>query len=400
MSQAILADPCSALPAHSPSVVRALWPVLAGSFAAMTGFYLLFSVVPLYAAAAGAGDAGAGLVTGTLMAATVAVELAMPALTARFGYRLLFTAGLVLLGASALLLTAGGGMAAIVAVCLLRGCGLAVVVVAGGALVAVLVPPERRGEGLALFGIAATVPALVALPLGVWLAGHVGFAPVFAAGAAVALAGLAVMPGLPGRAAAPAAAMGLLAGLRMPALVRPALVFLAVAMAAGIVTTFLPLALSSASGDLVALALLAQAVTATVARWLAGRFGDRVGQARLLVLGVATASAGIATLVLGDAAAAVLPGMLVFGAGFGVAQNASLSLMFDRVPATGYDTASALWNLAYDAGYGLGAVAFGLLAACTGYAAAFALTAALVAAALVPAWRDARQPACPVVARS
>src|SRR5258708_34492790 len=48
-------------------------------------------------------------------------------------------------------------------------------------------------------------------------------------------------PGRPGEASA---AIGLLAGLRMPALTRPALVFLSIAMAAGIITTFLPLARS------------------------------------------------------------------------------------------------------------------------------------------------------------
>ena len=33
-------------------------------------------------------------------------------------------------------------------------------------------PPERRGEGLGLLGIVSGVPAVIALPAGVWLAGH------------------------------------------------------------------------------------------------------------------------------------------------------------------------------------------------------------------------------------
>ena len=78
------------------------------------------------------------------------------------------------------------------------------------------------------------------------------------------------------------------------------------------------------------------------------------------------------------------------GAGFGVAQNASLSLMYDRVPASGYDAVSALWNLSYDAGMGLGAVGFGLLAGGTGYPVAFAVTAAAMLIALIPARRDQR----------
>lgn len=62
--------------------------------------------------------------------------------------------------------------------------------------------------------------------------------------------------------------------------------------------------------------------------------------------------------------------------------------MLDRVPASGYGTASAVWNLAYDAGYGAGPAVFGLFAAGIGYPAAFALTGMLMLAAL-PAARSA-----------
>jgi hypothetical protein len=50
--------------------------------------------------------------------------------------------------------------------------------------------------------------------------------------------------------------------------------------------------------------------------------------------------------------------------------------------------ASALWNLAYDAGYGAGPAVFGLICVRTGYPAAFALTGALVLAAVPAALRE------------
>jgi hypothetical protein len=52
------------------------------------------------------------------------------------------------------------------------------------------------------------------------------------------------------------------------------------------------------------------------------------------------------------------------------------------VPESGYGTAGAIWNLAYDGGMGLGAAWFGLAAARTGYPASFALTAAVLPAVL------------------
>jgi predicted MFS family arabinose efflux permease len=93
-------------------------------------------------------------------------------------------------------------------------------------------------------------------------------------------------------------------------------------------------------------------------------------------------------LVLAAHPGPALAGALLLGIGFGVAQNASLTLMFDRVSASGYDMVSAVWNLAYDAGMGLGAAGFGVLAVRAGYAGAFGVVAGLMLVALAPVWRD------------
>ncbi|MFD0071762.1 MFS transporter [Streptomyces sp. NPDC127166] len=365
---------------------------------ASTSFYLLLSVVPLYAEVSGGGHGGAaGLTTGTLMLATVGGELATPRLVARFGYRLTLVAGLFLLGAPAFALAASGSAVWIAAVCVLRGLGFAFTVVAGGALTASLIPAERRGEGLALVGIVTGIPSLVALPLGVWLVDHVGYGPVFAAGAVAALAAIVSVPGLPDREAGSPdretdseRPIGVTAGFRTPALARPALVFAATALAAGILVTFLPLAVPSASAGVVATALFAQTAAATAARWVAGRHGDRHGPAALLLPGLAVAAGGVLLTALTHSTVAVVFGTALFGVGFGFTQNATLTLMYARVPASGYGTVSALWNFAFDAGMGVGAVGFGILAGRTGYPWAFALTAVLMLTALAPAWRDRR----------
>ncbi|MEK8174177.1 hypothetical protein NKH77_49950 [Streptomyces sp. M19] len=81
-------------------------------------------------------------------------------------------------------------------------------------------------------------------------------------------------------------------------------------------------------------------------------------------------------------------GAAVFGVGFGITQSATITLMYARVPVSGYGTVSALWNVAYDGGMGVGAVGFGTVAGLTGYPWAFALTALLTLTAFVPAWWD------------
>ena len=370
-------------------LTRPMILLCSASFLAMVCFYLLLSVVPQYATSIGASGIGAGLATGALMLSTVATELATPRIVARFGYRATLAAGLVLLGAPALLLTVAHTMAMILAICLVRGAGLAIIVVVGGSLVASLVPPARRGEGLGLYGFIVNVPAVVGLPLGVWLAAHAGYPTVFVIAGLASLAGIAAVPGLP-KVETPAHELpvGVLTGLLTPALARPAIVFSTTAMAAGVIVTFLPLAAIHASGNVIATALFVQAVASTLSRWYAGRLGDRLGQSALLIPGVLIAAIGMALLVLVASTTAIMAGMVLFGIGFGITQNATLTMMFDRVTPSGYDAVSAVWNVGYDAGLGLGAVVFGVVSTHTGYPIAFALLAALMLAMLVPAWVD------------
>jgi len=362
----------------------------------LTSFYLLLSVTPMYAAAVGAGSTGAGLVTGVLLLGTVAAELAAPILMRRYGYWAMLLTGTVLLGVPALALLAGDSLTVIVTVSIVRGFGFGLCTVMTGALTAALLPPERRGEGLGLFGIVATAPGIIALPAGVWLADHVGMATVVGLTAATALVPLVVFPWLSGGAdRRPAQAAradnqktdGLLDGLRQAGQLRPFLIFATSTVAAGVVVSFLPLA-AGVSGNVAAAGLLAQALTATIGRWWAGRRGDRSGHARLLVPALAIASAGMVTMIWLASPAAVIAGMCLFGMGFGICQNATFALMINRMPLSGVGTASALWNLAYDAGYGAGPALFGLVVNHTGYPAAFALTAVLMLAAVPVARRE------------
>jgi len=374
---------------------------LMSSFGALTSFYLLLSVTPMYAVSAGAGSAEAGLVTGTLMLATVAAEFASARLMRRYGYRPVFAAGALLLGGPALALVGPHSVVLIVVVSVARGLGFGLSTVVVDALIATALPPERRGEGIGLAGVVASVPAIVALPSGVWLAENAGYAVVITITAASALAPLAAIPWLAGpagrqREADPGTVppAGLLASLRSGGQLRPWLVFAAMTVPAGVVAAFLPLTAGVSSGT-AALGLFVQAVAATAAQWWAGRHGDRHGHAGLLVPGLLTAAAGMGVLIWVAAPAALIAGMCLFGIGFGIGENATFALMIGRAPVSGYGTASALWNLAYDAGYGAGPAVFGVFVAYTGYPAAFALTGTLMLAALVPAVRDraARAPA-------
>src|SRR6516225_6388319 len=382
----------SAVPARLLSVPLAV--TFLAEFTSLTSFFLLLSVMPMLAAAAGAGSSGAGRITGSLMLGTVAAEATAAAAIRRFGCRMVLAAGAVLLGGPALAMLAREPQAVMVSVNLVPGLGFGLCGVVTGVLTARLLPPGRRGEGLGLLGVVSGVPAVVALPAGVWLAGHHLAATAAAMAATAGLLPLVAIRWLPsGREARRTARTGRMPGARTSgrmagAALRLPLIFAAATIAAGVLDSFLPLAKGIPS-NLSSTALLVQAVTATFSRWQAGKHGDRYGHTRLLIPALAVTALGMAAMMALGSPVAIFAGVVLFGAGFGVIENATFALLIEQLPEA---RASVLWNLAYDAGYGAGPVAFGLICVRTGYPAAFALTGTLVLAAVPVAWAVGSRP--------
>jgi MFS family permease len=172
LTQAQPAEPAqrgAAVPPRLLSVPLAV--TFLAEFTSLTSFFLLLSVLPMLAAAAGA-RSSAGLMTGSLLLSTVAAEVVAAPAIRRLGYRAVLATGAVLLGVPALAMLARQPQSVMVGVSLVRGFGFGLSGVTTGALTARLLPPARRGEGLGLLGVVSGVPAVIALPAGVWLAGH------------------------------------------------------------------------------------------------------------------------------------------------------------------------------------------------------------------------------------
>jgi predicted MFS family arabinose efflux permease len=359
------------------------------AFAALFGFQLLLSVVPLYADEAGGGSSGAGLATAAFMLSTVMTQIQMPRILGRYGYRRVFAAGLLFLGAPALLYVYAETLVPILAVTLLRGVGFGVVTVVFAALIVELAPPGRRGEALGLLGVAITLPTVFCNSLGLWLVERSGFGIVFLLGGLAPLLGLAMIPGI---RSAPTTGedeknkAGFFAGLRRPHLRRIFILFAATTMAAGVVITFLPLAVPGSGVFSAAGALLVVGITSTISRWWAGRFGDRRDPRLLLAPGLIACAIGIAELPFGGIL--LLAGAALFGTGFGMLQNSTLILMMARVSKSEYGLGSTLWNAAFDAGTGIGAFSFGFVISAAGFSWSFALCSALLASALLLVFLD------------
>ncbi|MEW2355117.1 MFS transporter [Spirillospora sp. NPDC029432] len=379
--------------------------LLAGTLGMFSNHAVLLSVVPLFSVGGGAGHGGAGAATATFMAATVLVQLGMGRLTRRFGARPLLVAGALLLGVPAFGYAASAALPWVLAVSAVRGAGFGIVTVAGAALVAALVAPDRRGRALGLYGLTIGLPQVLVLPAGLWAAGRYGFVPVFVAAGIVSVlavplaAAMSRHPALApdrtprprGPRTAPSARSARRAARRYAG---PWTSLFVSSCAFGGVASFLPLALDAATA---AVALLALSAAIIAGRWTAGVWSDRAGAGRLAGPGVVAGGLGMAGLAAAAAAdgtgAAVtaVAAATLYGLGFGLVQNDTLVVMFQRSGPAGHGSASAAWNIAFDAGTGAGGAVIGLLSGALGISVSFAAAAAGMAAALPLAWLDARR---------
>ncbi len=341
----------------------------------MSGFSLLLPVLPLWVIAGGGSEAVAGATTGVFMASTVLAQLTVPTAVRLYGYKPALLLGTGLLGVPALLLPVTESALAVLAISLARGVGFGLVTVCGSALIAELLPKDALAGGSGLYGLATGLPQLVCLPAGAWLAQDWGFRPVFliAAGLPVAsMIGVALLPRVFPRDGERTRWLSTVALTW-----RPWVVMLLGSVGYGALATFLPVVLGGSG----AIALLLVAGTAMVGRWLAGLVGSRMTAAgRMLPPALVTVAVGLLGFAAATANAPLaILAVAVFGAGFGVVQNDSLVVMFHRSPA---GAASMVWNVAFDAGQGLGAVAVGAVVAGTSFGVAFAILGALAVAAL------------------
>ncbi|WP_246868846.1 MFS transporter [Saccharopolyspora sp. ASAGF58] len=351
---------------------RSFRHLLVATVGGFAGYVLLLPVVPLWAVTGGAGEVAAGATNAVFMLVTVLTQLGMPWLLKRIDHRVAFASGTMLIGLPTPLYALSSDLWLLLGVSSMRGVGFGLLTVTGAALVVELVPAAQRGRAAGLYGLSVGLPNVLFLSAGVWLTQQIGFGPLFWIAGALPVAATAAVLGMSRVRAKPAQHSD--APAFPLALLPPWTVMTAAAVAAGGLTAFLPLAVA---GSVAPAALMVFGASTMLGRWAAGQFGDRLGQHRVLVPAVLLAGLGTGLLAVAawGADPLALLGAAAFGAGFGAVQNITLVVMFERTES---GPASTAWNIAYDAGHGLGAIGFGALVTLSGYPTTFAVAAILI----------------------
>ena len=406
-----------AKPAGPPWREPGMPALLAMTTFAFAGFAVMLPVGPMHMVALGGDEFLAGLVNAVLMAATILTQLVVERMRSWMGWRVSLALACALLGLPALgeiLASTPGQVLALAAV---RGIGFGIVTVSGSSAVGALFPPERRGRAIGAYGLAVAGAQLVLTPISPWIADQAGL-PVALAVAALPLVAIPFALAAGGaiakhaRAAAAAGVPGGAGSAPAPhespreerrALARlwpPILALTAVTCAGGAITTFTPQFIPDATLTVVALFLYTAA--AAFARWAVGGPADRFGSERFVLPGLAIAALGLGSIaagisgVLGSASPILLiGGAILVGTAFGTMQNVTLVRAFEVAGEHAKGIASTAWNVAFDAGTGIGALAIGALAAGTSFTLSFVALSllCLVVVALLAVVRKAARPA-------
>lgn len=372
---------------------------------AFGAFATLLPVVPLAVIDAGGSDSLAGSTTAIFMAATVFTQYFTPRTIRAVGYKPVMVFSAFMLGVPALghLL----GMTALPALLFsaLRGVGFGAITVAQAALIAEIVPIRFLGKASGMLGVCVGLSQMIFLPIGLAVADKVSFSVVYILAAVIGASGAGLCLLIPSVKPNPVSEsddendQGFTQRVATWKLVTvPAIAVGTTAMGFGAVSSFLPAAiraLDPQSGAFIAGIVLSVVGGAQmVTRFFSGVIADRRGEAGATMrpAQIFAALGLIATaliIIFEQPSWMLLIAALAFGGGFGAIQNEALLAMFTRLPRSRVSDASALWNMAYDSGTGLGSFVLGFVAARAAYQGAFLVGAALVTVGLVINYADA-----------
>lgn len=375
--------------------------VLIAVAAAFGSWSLLLPVVPLAVLNDGGSSTLAGATTGIFMAATVITQIFTPTALRTIGYKPVMVFAAFILGVPAVGYMIGMEPLPVLLVSALRGIGFGALTVAESALVAELVPVRFLGKASGMLGVFIGLSQMLFLPLGLAIGDWWGFNIVYIIGAAIALVAAVMCLRIPSLKAAAKQEPGRydypeehltprVAAWKLVLI--PALAVTSLSMTFGAVSSFLPAAviqLDPVLGAIIGgLILSVTGGSAMVFRYLAGIIADRTGTPGVTMIPAQViALAGVVLIAVTIhqewSVWLLMVGAVMFGGGFGMVQNEALLSMFFRLPRSRVSEASAIWNISYDAGTGLGSFILGIVAATLAYNGAFAAGAGVIAVGIL-----------------
>ncbi len=364
-------------------------------FAAFFSSYLRIPVMPLFAAALGAGPAQIGTINGAFMLTAGVLSIPAGLLADRTGRKLPVIIGVIAIAASSLLVALCHHPGQIAAAYILFGAGLAAFAPSMLSLVADVMPPNRLGQAYGWYTTAIYVAMTLGPASGGYLAKVLGLRQVFlVSGGLLVVVSLLVVLLLPqGRSHHKSDLQGVLSGtrdlLRNHSLLACLLATVGSCIGFGVFLTFLPLYALSHGYDPVQTGVVfaAQAVTNVVGRVPIGRLADRFDRRLLVAVGLTCLAAALTAFGQVAHLSQLICCAIVMGVGMALTFTAIGALIAELIPAAQRGLAMGMYNSCIYVGMMCGSTVMGIALKHIGYPLGFAAAGSSALFALILFYR-------------
>ena len=340
------------------------------------------ALYPLYVTHEHGDAATIGLFMGVYSLAGVLGRPLVAMLIDRFGPRAILILGSTLLSLPAFgyigLIGSGIGMPALL-LRVVQGFGYGAHFSATFTLAASLAPSERRNEAVAMYGVSGLLGAMVGPFAGEQILTAYGLPTLFFAMGSVGLVAVTVIWFVPS---------GTAAGMRYPkpfevlrtfrasGMLLPVVLAFLFAISFSTPTTFLAAFAKQKSIPDFSLYFTFWGMSGVAVRFIGGRWGDRRGQAFVLIPGFAMYAGGMLVVLYSTTVSGFILAGILCGSGHGITFPAVTSLGLSRAPLAYAGSAVALITGMMDVGAAVNAFVIGPIAVIYGYAIVFPVAAA------------------------
>jgi MFS family permease len=354
------------------------------SFTVFLSAFQLFPTAPFHILDLGGSTFASGLFLGLLTYSSAISAPLTGAYADRVGSRRVLIVSSLALVAFSLLYAVITDVRLLLGMVLIHGIFWSGLLSASAAYMTNLLPEGRRAEGIGYWGLSTLLGVAVAPAVGFWMYSR-GWLWLCVGSAALNLVMAVIATQLhddvprfrPGVATAEPR-RGLLEWRVLIISVTLALY----AFGYGGITSFTAMYADANGVVPKGLYLTTLAVVILLTRPLLGRLGDRFGYTHVFVPCLVLIACGLGVLALGGTRQLQLISAVIFGVGFGTAYPTYVGYVMKGVSADRRGAAFGAILAAFDTGIGTGSTSMGWLIGRYGFAAAFAVAAALAALAL------------------
>jgi MFS family permease len=335
------------------------------------GLYFLVPTLPLYLLKLGGAQRDVGFVMGGYTIAALFMTAIAGWLSDRYGRKKVMLSGLATMLAVSLLYWVADSVPSVALTRVLQGLAYGAAITAAAATVAAIVPVSHMARGIGYYTVTGTLAMGVAPIIGIWLAGRFGYSVLFAVVSSMMV--VALLCSLPVRSVRVRARKNhspiaqIVPNMLEKAALLPAVVTFFACLTTSALLYFIALYaahLHIANGA--GLFFAVYALFMVISR-LSGRWADRGGSSKVILIGLLSMFAGIMAIVFSHTMIGFLLAGALYGIGNGFCLPTLQALAVRNVSADRHGAATGTYYVAMDMGVGVGAMVWGFVAQALGY---------------------------------